>query len=69
MTSDAVPTERDVIHCTSDYPWDGKMHGARQVRHQGAFEVGRQQPGYPAGDTVRYRCAHCGYEWDAELPQ
>jgi hypothetical protein len=57
-----------MIECTAANPWDRKP-AAGMVRHDGAYEVGDQEDGYPGGDIVTMECPNCGHRWRIELPQ
>lgn len=53
--------------CTASKPMP--KDDRRRWAHEDVGEVGQQQPGWPGGDIVTYRCRACGHEWTAELPQ
>lgn len=62
-------TDTEIVECTKEHPWDGKVRSGVRVRHSEVREVGEQQDGYPGGDIVTYECRNCGHRWTAELPQ
>ena len=62
------PTTRpDRFICSPSTPWRRGL--PTPVVHPATTEIGDQEDGWPGGDTVRMRCAVCGHEWTAELPQ
>ena len=60
-------TEYTRYRCTKENPWHKGIVGPSE--HEGAYEVGEQEDGWPSGDLVRMRCPNCGVEWTKELPQ
>ena len=62
-----VMERKEPFVCDFDNPW-GPEDGT-PVRHTGAREVGEQERGWPAGDTVTMECPHCGTRWTKELAQ
>lgn len=61
------PGIRNYFLCTREDPWSPSK--GTPVQHDRVVEVGDQRRGWPCGDTVRYKCLNCGFEWVAELPQ
>ncbi len=55
------------ILCTKANPWKPEM--GTPVEHEGCYEIGEQEDGWPGGDIIRRRCPNCGTEWTEELPQ
>jgi len=53
--------------CTAQNPMPKDAPG--KWEHEGAFEVGDQEDGWPGGDIVKYECPNCGKTWKTELPQ
>jgi hypothetical protein len=58
--------------CTKDNPYTkdrDENEPGYGWEHDGAYEVGEQEPGWPGGDIVKMTCPNCGISWTTELPQ
>ncbi len=54
--------------CSPEHPMPANAPG--RWSHTNVSEVDNsQESGWPSGDTVRMRCADCGFSWRMELPQ
>jgi hypothetical protein len=67
MAEPKIPPENFV--CTARHPWTkGANHPGQRVEHPDAAHVDERD--YGGGEyCVRYRCPHCGHEFEVELAQ
>lgn len=53
----------DIIECTKESPWDGKLEDNQRVIHPDAKEIGDYD------SYIKMECDNCKYIWKEELAQ